>query len=228
MRGSPVQTRRSTRRLPVAPISSNWPDSSAGQVDLLVRGATAVGRIGEHVVDCERAADRHLRCPALVVGARRLDAVPAIDEEEGQRRVPVRRDDRRHSHDTDDGALEIGLVDRADEHGQRVETPGRGVDERGVVVLPPRLVLLRAAMVIDREEHCGRIELETCSAEIHGGLAAVRADLEQREARVGASGFDRGVVKRKPFVDGHEAPRRFGDRPQPGVHVSGLRRGLGS
>ena len=112
--------------------------------------------------------------------------------------------------------------------GSVLNCPVAGSTSDGVVVLPPRLVLLRAAMVIDREEHCGRIELMACSAEIHGGLAAVGADLEQREARVGACGFDRGVVKRKPFVDGHEAPRRFGDRPQPGVHVSGLRRGLGS
>ncbi len=63
-----------------------------GQEDLLVRGTTAVGRVGEHVVDRQRAAARHVRRPSGVVGASGLDAVAAVDEHERRRGRPVAGD----------------------------------------------------------------------------------------------------------------------------------------
>jgi hypothetical protein len=62
--------------------------------------------------------------------------------------------------------------------------------------------------------------------------AEIHADLPQyvpTSSKGGQGGRKRlrpgGVVKRKALVHGHEALRRLGDRPQPGVHVSELRRG---
>ena len=49
--------------------------------------------------------------------------------------------------------LETGVVDGAAERGQRVHHAGLVVDEAVVVVLPPGLVLLRAVVVVDREQH---------------------------------------------------------------------------
>ena len=70
------------------------------QVDLLVRRPPTVGGIGEHVVDRQRAADRDVRRPPGEVVACRLHAMAAVDEQERQRRRPMRGDDRRA---TDDG-----------------------------------------------------------------------------------------------------------------------------
>ena len=53
----------------------------------------------------------------------------------------------------DDRVLEAGVVDRAAEDGQRVHQPDLGVDQVGLVPLPARLVLLRAAVVVDGEQH---------------------------------------------------------------------------
>ncbi len=55
-------------------------------------------------------------------------------------------------------ALEGGLTDHLDERRQRVERPRRSGHQRGIVVLHPGLVLLRAAMMVDREEHRRRID----------------------------------------------------------------------
>ena len=70
--------------------------------DLLVRRSAPVGRVGEHVVDRERAADHHVRRPALVVEPGRLLAVAAVDEQEGDAgcasaRPPSATDRRRRS-----------------------------------------------------------------------------------------------------------------------------------
>ena len=61
--------------------------------------------------------------------------------------------DRRVADDGDDDVLEPGVVHRAPEERQRVHLPDGGVDEVGLVPLPPRLVLLRAAVVVDGEQH---------------------------------------------------------------------------
>src|SRR4051794_21969565 len=68
-----------------------------------VRGLTGelVRRVGEHVVDDEQAAFGHMGGPALVVGARVLVCVAAVDEDQAQRGVPERGDlrgaaDQRH------------------------------------------------------------------------------------------------------------------------------------
>ena len=176
-----------------------------------------------------RACRRHdLRCPRHVVGSCRLDSVTSVDEQERERRLPVRGDDGREPDDTDHRAFEVRFADRAEERRERVQPPGRRIDQRRVVVLPPCLVLLGPAVVVDREQHRRGIDVEARRAEVHRRLAAVGADLEQRHAAERTGRRDRGVVQREALVDGHEALRRFGDRPQPGVHVSVRPAGLGS
>ena len=113
------------------------------------------------------------------------------------------RDRHRVADDRDDDVLEPGRVDRAAEERQRVHAAGLGVDDLGVVVLPAGLVLLRAAVVVDGEQH--RARRARRRAEVHRRLAAVRADLEQRsDARRRRAP---AVVQREPFVVGHEALR---------------------
>ena len=79
--------RATSERSPTAATSAKRP-LERRQVDLLVRRAAAVGRVGEHVVDDERAAGRDVRRPELVVEVGRLVAVAAVDEQERQRRAP--------------------------------------------------------------------------------------------------------------------------------------------
>ena len=119
----------------------------------------------------------------------------------------------------DDDVFEVGRVNRAPEERQRVHLAGLGVDDLGIVVLPPGLVLLGSAVMIDGEEHRARGARRR--AEIDGRLPAVRADLEQR---TDPAAVDPGRVQRQPFVIGHEALGPARDFEQFGIHA---RRRLG-
>ena len=99
----------------------------------------------------QRATDDDVRRPALVVQPCGLVAVSAIDEKERQRRAPTRRDRRRLAHDGEHHVLEVGVMDGVAERRQRVHLSRARVDNRGVVMLPPGLVLLTAAVMIDSE-----------------------------------------------------------------------------
>ena len=81
-------------------------------------------------------------------------------------------DDREH------GGLEPGVVDGPAEVRERVHLPDGRVDEVGLVPLPARLVLLRAAVVVDGEQH--PTELAGRGPDVHGRLPAVGAHLEER------------------------------------------------
>ena len=102
-------------------------------------GLAAVGRVREHVVDRQRrrrgtpsGRTRRSRCVRVLVG------VPAVDEQQRQRRAPVRRDGRRPADHRDHLVLEAGLLDGAPEGGQGVQPAELRVDERRVVVAPSR------------------------------------------------------------------------------------------
>ena len=150
---------------------------------------------------------------SVVVGHRDVLGVPAVDEQEAERRPPRARDRDRVADDRDHDVLEAGRVDRAPEERQRVHAPGLGIDDLGIVMVPTRLVLLRAAVVVDGEAH--RLRLAGRRAEVHRRLPAVRADFEQRTDRAAR---DAGVVQREPFVVGHEALGRARDVEQVLVH----------
>ena len=80
--------------------------------------------------------------------------------------------------------------------------------------LPPRLVLLAATVMIDREEH--GVSFARGRAEIDRRLAAVAADLEQRTVD---GHIARGSIQRAAFVGRHESTRRFGQREERIVHA---------
>ena len=103
--------------------------------------------------------------------------------------------------------LQPGVVHRAAEERQRVHLAHPLVDHLDVVVLPPGLVLLRAAVVVDGEDD-GAADTRG-RAQVHAGLPAVRPDLQQR-ADVPA--VERGVVQREALVVGHAAEQ---PRPRP-------------
>src|SRR5262249_41513872 len=102
---------------------------------------------------------------------------------------------------------------RATEERQRVHATGRGVDDLGIVMLPTRLVLLRPAVVVDREAHGAG--LASGGAEVDGRLAAVGADLEQR---ADPSALQARVVQGEPLRVGHEALRGARDVEQARIH----------
>ena len=125
----------------------------------------------------------------------------------------MRGDRGRVADDRDHGVLESGALDRAAEERKRVDAAGRGIDHLGVVVLPPGLVLLRTAMVVDAEQHgAGGARRR---AQVHGRLAAVAADLEQRPDRCRVA---TGRVEREPLVVGHEPLGSARDLEGAGVH----------
>src|SRR5207249_7947856 len=117
----------------------------------------AVGGIGEHVVDGEQAFGGEVRRPALVVGVRRLLAVAPVDEDEAERRAPRAGHRRRPPDDADDGVLEAGVDHRAPEEWKGVEPARAWVDQALVVVLPARLVLLGAVVMVDGEQQHTRV-----------------------------------------------------------------------
>ncbi len=65
----------------------------------------------------------------------------------------MRRKRRRVAHDSEDDVLEAGAFHGPAEERKRVHPTRLGVDDAGVVVLPPGLILLGAAMVIHGEQH---------------------------------------------------------------------------
>ena len=102
--------------------------------------------------------------------------------------------------DRDDGFLECGVLDRPSQERQGVHAPGSRVDDLGIVVLPAGLVLRRAVVVVDREQH--RVGLLRGGAEVDRRLAAVGADLEQRtDARRSTA----QLVQGEALVMGHES-----------------------
>ncbi len=151
------------------------------EVDLLVRRAAAVGGVREDVVDRQRPADRHVWCPAGVVGAGRLDAVPAVDEHQGRRHRPVAGDHRRLTDHRHDPVLQPGVRIVSRNVGSVSISPVRASTSDGVVVLPAGLVLLRAAVVVDSEHD--RARLTSGRAEPDRRAAAVRPDLDERRTR---------------------------------------------
>src|SRR5205807_3406246 len=96
--------------------------------------------------------------------------------------------------------LPARLLDGAAEVGEGVDTAAARVDYLGVVVLPAGLVLLRAPMVVDTEQH--RAGLGRRRPQVERRLAAVAAHLEQRPHR---GGLEAGLVQRQPLAIGHEA-----------------------
>ena len=153
----------------------------------------------------QHAARHHPPRPGAEVGARRLDAVPAVDEQQRQRRTPPSAHGLRAADDGDDLLLEPGGADRAAEGGQGVHHAELVVDEGVVVVLPAGLVLLGAAVVVDGEH--GPADLARGRAEPDRRLAAVGADLERRTV---GQPLARPPVEQRALVLGHEALRRAG------------------
>ena len=190
----------------------NRPEATA-RLPNLERRLAAVARVLEHVVEDEHAARRDVRRPGLVVGQHNVEGVTAVDEHQPERRGPVRGDRRRVADDGDHGVLEPGVLDRAAEERQRVHAARLGIDDLGVVVLPPGLVLLRAPVVVDAEKH--RAAGARRRAQVHGRLPAVAADLEERPH--GSPVAARGV-EREPLVVGHEALGGARSLEEAGVH----------
>ena len=174
----------------------------------------AVGGILEHVVEHEQPARHHVRRPRLVVGERDVERVTAVDEQQPERRGPRAGDGRRRRRSTaitTSSSPASSIVRR--NHGSVSMRPVRGSTSALVVVLPPGLVLLRPAVVVDGEQHGAA--RPSGGAEVDRRLAAVRADLEQRPD---AAAVEPGVVQREALVVGHEPDRGAGVLQQHRVH----------
>ena len=79
----------------------------------------------------------------------------------------------------------------------------------------PGLVLLRAPVVVDGDQHGAG--LPGGGSEVDGRLAAVGAHLEQR-SEAGSGRHQPDLVQRQAFVVGHEALGRPGPGQQFGIH----------
>jgi hypothetical protein len=143
--------------------------------------------------------------------------VAAVDEQQGQRGGPVAGYGGGLAQYADHDVLQSGLGQGAPEGRQGVQAAGGGVDQRQVVVLPSGLILLRAAVVIDREQDGvggpGR------RPQIDRRLAAVGADLQQGP-EAGVAGSPAGMVQGQTLVIGHEPLGPAGQIQQVRVHPS--------
>jgi hypothetical protein len=122
----------------------------------------------------------------------------------------------RHSRaDHDDHVvLDPGRGQRGPYVGQRVQAARFRIDQRRVVVLPARLVLLRAVVMVHGDHRLAFVA--GGGGQVDGGLAAVRADLEHW-AFCGVAG-GRGE-QGQALVGGHEAGGGFGCFAQLRVHL---------
>jgi len=140
----------------------------------------------------------------------------AVDEEQRDGRAPVSGNGGRLTDHRDHAVLQAGQGERAPEDGQGVHQAELRVHQRRVVVLPACLVLLGAAVMVQREHDA--VSLARGGAEVDRGLAAVGADLEDRPGR---EPFPRGAVQQEALLVGHEPLRRQGVRVQVGRHRVG-------
>ena len=136
---------------------------------------------------------------------RRGLAVAAVDEQQLQRRAPPAGHYGRFAHHRHDVVVQAGVVERAPQGRQGVETSGGFVDQRRVVVLPPGLVLFGTMVVIDGVENT--VPGQRRRAQQHRRLAAVRPDLY---ADTMIEVAKRSVMQRPALVGGHESGDSIG------------------
>ena len=91
----------------------------------------------------------------LVVRPGRLLAVAPVDEHQAGGDVPASGDGGRVTDDSDREILRGRLSPWLSPEWKGVHPAGLAVDERVVVVLPARLVLLGAVMMVDAEDNSG-------------------------------------------------------------------------
>jgi hypothetical protein len=166
-------------------------------------------------VNDQRAADLDPFRPAVEVPLCRLLGVTTVNEQQPQWHSPAPRHHRRLADNRDDVVVQAGGVERVSQRRQGVEPAGGRIDQGGVVVLPARLVLLRAVVVVHRvDDRAGLLGGRT---EQHRGFPAVRTDFDTDAV---AQVLHRSVVEGAAFVAGHEA----GDLVGEGEQLGGARR----
>ncbi len=208
-----LPTRLAAREHPQRPLAPDVLEGARArrEVDLVGR-ATALARVLKDVVDEQQPARHDLGGPVFVVGPGDRLAVPPVDEEQVEGLGEVLGHHHRRADEPDYRRFEAGVGDRALPVGQRVEAPVAGVDEALVEVLPARLVLLAAVVVVEGVENAAG--LLGRGAEVDGRLAAPGPDLEPRALGRGAPGVERVASEREPLGAGHEALRPLGQRQQ--------------
>ena len=116
--------------------------------------------------------------PATIVSQRRGHGMTAIDKDHAQRRRPVGRNGIGPTDDRDHTILQPGPEKRATEFPQGFHGAEFCIEQLGVMVLLPGLMLFGTAMVIERIKH--RSGLTHGWSQIQRRLAAIRANLENR------------------------------------------------
>lgn len=96
--------------------------------------------------------------------------------------------------------LQPGPVQGPAEGGQRVHQPELGIHRLRIVVVPPRLLLLAAAMVIDGQR--GDPGLPGRVGQQNRGPATVRTDLQERQPE--PPGVQGCLMEGQPLTQGHE------------------------
>ena len=113
--------------------------------------------------------------------------------------------------------LEPGVVDRAAEPGQRVDRPTSGSTRSGSCHSQPGLVLLAAAVVVEREQDGAALR----GRRSRGRPPTCRSSCRSRASASRRVGTDAaGLVEREALVGRHEAARRLGEGAAIGVHRS--------
>lgn len=122
------------------------------EVDLFVWRPATISRIREHVVNCKHPAAGNMRRPPLKILMSWLSPVTPVDEQERERRRPRAGHEWGPPDHSDHRSFQTCVVNRRAEERQRVHLSGSQIDHVAVVVFPTRLILLGAAMVINREQ----------------------------------------------------------------------------
>jgi hypothetical protein len=141
-------------------------------------GLAAKGGINVDVVKEQVAARQHMIGPTQIIRADRFGTMPAVDENQAQRRGPAPSGNERGTHEWYDDRFETSLRDRAAKSRQRVDGTAARVPEFGVEVFFTRLLFLGAAVMIDGEKNTAA--LAAGRAEVNGRLPAVAADFKAR------------------------------------------------
>jgi len=166
-------------------------------------------------VNGQDATAHHVASPAAIIFQGGIQAVAAIDEDHGQRGLPVFGGRRRVRHQWYHDIVQSRGVDVAPELPERVHHPLTSIVQVGVVKKLPLLVFFRAPMMI-QGEHRGAL-LPAGKAQVDGAPATITTDFQHRTH---GAGLPRVLVQRLGLIVGEETLDLVDIVWQSGNHVA--------
>ena len=142
----------------------------------VIRGLSALCRVGKDIMDGEKSTRKDMRNPATVVGKCRLEGVPSVDEDHAERGAPCPGGGFRWRDNRDYRVFQIQVMYGLSEEPEGVYQAGFLIQQIRVEIFLPRLLFLGAPVVINGEKDAAL--LPAPGSDISGGFSTVASDLK--------------------------------------------------